>query len=173
MSTAKSAELQPELREFLKNSVIKQSDKWWRTESPPPMRYGDDPHAHIKPKREPEFSEAKANQYEPTQMDIDFNEPARHGVFSYQRWPQFHTTNQVGFAPLRADPNRHEKSTEFGAIAGYSGFIPGKSSGNCVGTTFTQSNAAATEHLNKTRQAQAYPEHSRTKFIVTQPSGEQ
>eukprot|EP00388_Colpodella_angusta_P005375 GDKJ01016672.1.p1 GENE.GDKJ01016672.1~~GDKJ01016672.1.p1 ORF type:complete len:170 (+),score=27.86 GDKJ01016672.1:36-545(+) len=166
MSTGKASETQPELREFTKNSVIKQSDKWWRTESPPPARFGDDPHSHVKPQREPYFSERKANDYKVTQIDIDYAEPPRNGVFSYQRWPQYFTTNQVGLAPLEADPRRHEKRDTMGCISGYSGFIPGKIAGNCVGGTFAQSNVEATTHLNKTRQSNDYPEYTRTKFIV-------
>mmetsp|Transcript_13550 Transcript_13550/g.21550 ORF Transcript_13550/g.21550 Transcript_13550/m.21550 type:complete len:155 (+) Transcript_13550:64-528(+) len=118
------------------DAIIENSpqERWWRSDSP---RAGDDqyPDAPIPP-----------------------NKSALSG------------TRGVLGAGQRTGPGLYVSSSQTGSgsaahfkeeglmqnISGYSGHIPGKYAGNCVGTTFDRSSTDAKEHLKTTSQVERY-----------------
>ena len=110
------------------------AEHWWRTSSP-------------------ETSPRGHRTYE-----VDVAEPAVDnrpslGVFGYTRRPEYSSNYQVGHSPANF-PRTVPSVGGFSLIPGYSGFIPGKAAGNCIGGTFARSNLDAECHLRTTLQAE-------------------
>ncbi|KAF4738962.1 hypothetical protein FOZ63_010024, partial [Perkinsus olseni] len=85
---------------------------------------------------------------------VEREEPARRGVFDWNRHEETNTYYQITYTSISKPPvGASDEGEPTRCIAGYSGFIPGKYSGNTIGTAFTQSKIDADAHLRTTAQA--------------------
>uniref|UniRef100_A0A0G4FKB8 Uncharacterized protein n=1 Tax=Chromera velia CCMP2878 TaxID=1169474 RepID=A0A0G4FKB8_9ALVE len=166
MAEGKAGHLEPEMKEFLGQSQITYSKKWWRTGSPKASSLRksiifDDNLATDQIVDDPLKATAQsqplhATRYNPTALDVQFAEPPRSGVFSYHKWPQYFSTYQTHFGSIPSQKDLAAKAEQSNMIPGYSGFVPGKYAGNVIGCTVEQGNLKAENHLRSTRQAGYY-----------------
>ncbi|KAF4667875.1 hypothetical protein FOZ61_007618 [Perkinsus olseni] len=120
--------------------VYSPEDRWWRTNSPRARGRYDDNGSTGK------SSPAQVEREEPTSQ--------RRGVFDWNRNEETNTYYQITYTSISKPPEgASDEAKPTRCIAGYSGFIPGKYSGNTIGTAFTQSKIDADAHLRTTAQA--------------------
>eukprot|EP00929_Paragymnodinium_shiwhaense_P060421 TRINITY_DN3017_c0_g1_i13.p1 TRINITY_DN3017_c0_g1~~TRINITY_DN3017_c0_g1_i13.p1 ORF type:complete len:170 (+),score=25.92 TRINITY_DN3017_c0_g1_i13:94-603(+) len=105
--------------------------RWWRSDSPD--RTGE---GHLDVPRDP----------------VDVTKSATRGVLGngVRSGPgMYQTSYQCGSGTAA----HFKDETQPKNISGYSGMIPGKYAGNCVGSTYVKSNEDAIEHLKSTAQS--------------------
>eukprot|EP00933_Yihiella_yeosuensis_P076520 TRINITY_DN86328_c0_g1_i1.p1 TRINITY_DN86328_c0_g1~~TRINITY_DN86328_c0_g1_i1.p1 ORF type:complete len:157 (+),score=42.08 TRINITY_DN86328_c0_g1_i1:85-555(+) len=111
--------------------------RWWRTDSP---RGSGDPDGQFPdlPAQHPSIALSATRGV--------LGDGKRSGPGN------FFTSNQTGSGTAAHFSETCDSKT----ISGFSGHIPGKVAGNCVGGTYDSANKEATEHLKTTSQAKRF-----------------